>query len=194
MYFPSQVTLQISVANPGFLVLRLKDPGVQVTMDTLFTALNTQLAGVIGIGQAVAFRFQSIRLWGPIPTTNNELILQVSDLFANYTASSAAIAGTLGEFSNFADQVNRARIGYAFSSAQQQVSVVATTQLQTLLCRTSGAGPGSVMYVNLLWRPHRSGPPTLTTRVEVPSEESEGLTLEELRGDNCLVLPSHLEM
>lgn len=148
-------------SEPWFpLILRLKDVPIEITTETLYAAIITQLGRTFAVGIALSFRLQSLRLWGPIPTTNDELILQVSDLFTTLSLNgSITQSGTLMELSSFADQVNRAAVGFKYPFAQEQLSLIGGAGLRTLVARTVGAGTGSIMYVKLLWRPYRGTPP-----------------------------------
>jgi len=156
-------------SEPWFpLTVRVVDCPAVVDVSVIYTAFKTQLADIFATNAALAFRVQTLRLWGPIPATNAELILQVSDLIAVNAGSSTTI-GTLAEISSFADQVNRATAGYEFPWAQQQVSLPALSLVPTTVARTRGAGTGSVLYVKLLWRPFRSASPTFVDRPVAPT-------------------------
>jgi len=157
-------------SEPWFpLIVRVVDCPAVVDAGVIYTAINTQLAGVFAPGVPLSIRLQTLRLWGPIPVTNHELILQVSDLIA-VNLGTATTVGTLVEISSFADQVNRAKVGYEFPWAQQQVSLPALTLMPTIVARTRGAGTGSVLYVKLLWRPFRSDAPTFVDRPVAPTD------------------------
>jgi hypothetical protein len=85
----------------------------------------------------------------------------VFDIFTPATGS--VTHGILEQLTNYADAVNRSRVGYRFSTAQQQQSNIAISTTATPLCSTSGAGPSSVLYIKLLWRAQNV----------VPSRQSE---------------------
>jgi len=137
------------MSRPWFqLVLRIDNPGTSVTLGQIHGALGTQLG--FTPPAATAYRFLDLRLWGPLPVTANALIMIVFDIFT--PGVGGVVHGVLEQITNYADAVNRARIGYRFPTAQQQQSNVATSTTATPLCSISGAGPSAVLYIKLLWR------------------------------------------
>lgn len=143
-------------SRPWFpITLRIDSPGTTVLLSQIRLALLTQL----GFGAAttsLCFRFQSVRLWGPIPITPSPLIMIIYDLLYDPAASNAE--GVLEQITDYPDAVNRARVGYRFSDAQYQISRVASTATANLFSSQVGAGTGAVMYINCLWRLYTTTP------------------------------------
>jgi hypothetical protein len=86
--------------------------------------------------------------------------MRVYDVFDEVLTSGAADQMILEEITDYADQVNRARVGYVFSTAQQQKSILLANANDDKFIALGGAGTGSIMYVNLLWRPFPGSLPT----------------------------------
>lgn len=155
---PTEITSQ-----PWFpLVLRMNNPTGIVDAGTLYNAMVTQLSGISFVASLINVRIQNIRIWGPIPATNVPLVVRFFDLFDEVAGSTPAGNMVLEELTNYADQVNRAKIGFSYSTAQQQKSLLLTGGSNDRIVWISGGGVGSVMYVQLLWRPFPQGtPPSL---------------------------------
>jgi hypothetical protein len=143
------------------LIVRINNPTASVVYSQIYTSLISQL-GISNTTGAFLMRLRAIKVWGPIPATNTRLTVVFFDVFDNVSGSSIIGNLPLQELSNYADQVNRARVAYMYSSSQQQKSlIISATSVDTLI-EVAGAGAGSVMYVDLWWRPLRSGnPPAL---------------------------------
>lgn len=143
------------MSRPWFpVILRIDNPPQTLTLGQINGALNTQLALS---GPAFSFRFLDVRLWGPLPVTANALILLVHDVFQAASVVSTSFS-VLEQITNYGDAVNRARVGYRYSTAQQQLSIGASALSSFPLFVISGAGPTSVMYIKLLWRVNTSVP------------------------------------
>jgi len=133
------------------LVIAIRDVGTTLTLTQIATAISNQL-GLSG-GNLYNFRLISVRIWGPIPATNTPLTCIFKDVFDDIAAGQTLGAQTEMEvITNYADQVNRARCGFEYSSVQQAKSLVATSGLADEVVRITGAGTGSVAYLKLLWR------------------------------------------
>lgn len=153
-------------SQPWFsLVLRVLNPSTSITFGELYNAFTQQLTGLSFTGSVLNVRLFSIRVWGPIPTTNTPLRMTVRDVFEDVSGTSSSV-GNLEVIENFADQVNRARVGYEYSTAQQQKSLFVIAASTDQIVALSGAGAGSVAYVRLLWRPY-SGATGLTMSNEI---------------------------
>lgn len=141
------------------LIVRINNPTTSITYGSIFTSLTSQL-GIASTSLLFAIRLQRVQIWGPIPTTNTRLAVSFNDVFDNISGSSPAGAQVqLEEITNYADAVNRARVGYVYSSAQQQKSLLVAAGAPDSVCDISGAGNGSVAYVHILWRPFRNAAP-----------------------------------
>jgi len=161
-------------AIPWFqLVLRILNPTNEITYGQIYSNLLSQLGITIPSG-SINVRLQSMRLWGP---TNARLTMTVQDVFDQITGSvPVGTQLTLEEISDYADAVNRARVGYEYSSAQQQKSLFMTTASSDTICSIAGAGAGSVAYITLMWRPFRiTGPPPAIMEISSSDEEIEVL-------------------
>lgn len=140
------------------LILRINNPLLAITLGNVYSAFVAQLSGLSFSGSTLNIRLQSIRIWGPIPTTNTPLNVQFREIFDDILGSSpAGSVGILEDVTDYADQVNRARVGYSYSTAQQQKALFVVTGQADPLCTLSGAGAGSVAYISLLWRPFIAG-------------------------------------
>jgi len=136
-------------SRPWFpLIVRIPDVST-ITHGSLRTNLLTQL----GFGAAtntLCVRIKSIRVWGPIPVTPAPLNCIFYDTFVDVSVSPTD--SILEQITDFPDAVNRARVGYQYSDAQYNRSNVLLATSTLPFVSTSGAGPGSVAYVQLLWR------------------------------------------
>lgn len=151
------------VSQPWFpLILRMNNPTGIVDAGALYNAMVTQLAGISFVASLLNIRLQNVRVWGPIPVTNTPLVVRFYDLFDEVAGSTPVGNLIVEEITDYGDQVNRARVGYVYSSAQQQKSLLLTTGSNDKVLSLSGAGNGSVAYFHLLWRPFPQGlPPSL---------------------------------
>jgi len=142
------------------LTVRILNPTGSITYGQIYSNLISQLVLTFPSG-TVNVRLLQVMVWGPIPTTNARLTVTFKDVFDNVSGSTIVGAQmTLDEVSNYADQVNRARVGYKYSTIQQQKSLFMTTGAPDEVCEIAGAGNGAVAYIKLLWRPYRlPGPP-----------------------------------
>jgi len=152
------------VSQPWFnLTVRISNPSLIVDLGKVFDSLAVQLAGLnlATAGNCLA-RIFAVEVWGPIPTTNMPLNVRFYDIFDHITGSQPSGPLTIQEITDYADQVNRARVGYRYSTAQQQAVVLLATGSTDRLCYVTGGGNGSVMYIRLVWRPqYASAPPGL---------------------------------
>jgi len=143
------------------LTVRYPNPGTLVTTANISNAIQEQLGTALA-PTPLNIRLLSVRLWGPIPVTNNALVLRILDTFQGSGTGSGFENMIVEQITDFGDQVNRARCGYRWSTAQQQRAIFAGGSAIPVV-NTTGAGPGSVMYFNLLWRPWQSSaPPALS--------------------------------
>lgn len=161
-------------SQPWFsLIVRVINPVTSVTLGELYTAFIAQLPGLSFASATLNVRLHSVRVWGPIPATNTPLRLTVRDIFDDVVGTSVAGSQTnLEVIENFADQVNRARAGYVYSTAQQQKSLFCLSGATDQLVALSGMGNGSVAYFRLLWRPY-SPVPGLVNRVTASESDNE---------------------
>jgi len=99
----------------------------------------------------------------------------VRDVFdSNVGSIAAASQMILEEVSDYADAVNRARVGYVYSSAQQQKSLLASIGAPDEIVDLSGTGNGSIAYIKVLWRPFTTGPPpAVDANNDADDEESD---------------------
>lgn len=153
-------------SQPWFpLTVRMNNPNGIIDAGALYNAMVAQLAGLNFTLSLICIRLSRVRVWGPIPTTNTPLVMRVYDLFDEIAGSTPAGNLVLEEITDYADQVNRARVGYSFSTAQQQKSLLVTSGSNDRLVALGGAGAGSVAYWTLLWRPFPQGlPPAVKTQ------------------------------
>lgn len=160
-------------SKPWFpLTLRVQNPTGFVGKDQLYNSIASQLKGVSFVGSVLNIRVMSVRVWGPIPTTNTPLVLRVFDVFDEVLVTGASDQMILEEITDYADQVNRARVGYVFSSAQQQKSLIIGAGNDDKFIALGGAGANSIMYVSLLWRPYNVDVPALSRLLSVGSDSS----------------------
>lgn len=158
-------------SQPWFsLVLRILNPTTGITIGEIYNAFTSQLTGISFTASILNVRLFSIRVWGPIPTTNTPLRMTVRDIFDDVVVSTSTTGvGNLEIIENFADQVNRARVGYEYSAAQQQKSLFVIAAATDQVVALAGAGAGSVAYIRLLWRPYSPAPglSTLSTANDI---------------------------
>jgi hypothetical protein len=135
------------------LIVRINNPTTSVTLGGLYTEIVSQLTGLSFANGTLNVRLHSVRVWGPIPTTNTALRVTIRDVFDDVVGVTAATGTILEVIENYADQVNRAHCGYVFSTAQQQKSLYIINGSTDPIVTLSGMGNGSVVYIQLLWRP-----------------------------------------
>jgi len=178
------------MSRPWFpLTVRIDNVGVDVSFLNLRSSILTQL----GFGLAtnsLNVRFRSIRLWGPIPVGTSPLNMIVYDVF-NDSPSGSSTEGVLEQITDYPDAVNRAAVGYEFSTAQQQMSVTLVAGNGQAITSQTGAGPSSVMYINLLWRiftttPTTNGDDEYDSEIEVISQVSGRTVKQEKRIERAL--------
>jgi len=152
-------------SQPWFpLTLRMNDPNGIIDAGAVYQAIDRQLVGINFQSNLLCIRLSKVKVWGPIPTTNAPLVMRVYDLFDEVAGSQPAGNMILEEITDYADQVNRARVGYSFSTAQQQKSLLITLGSNDKFLALTGAGAGSIAYWTLLWRPFpQSLPPGAMT-------------------------------
>jgi hypothetical protein len=104
-------------------------------------------------------------MWGPIPVLPAALVMTIRDVFDEIVGTTGSgLINDLEVIENYADGVNRSRVGYEYSTAQQQRSVLITSGATDPVVLLSGAGNGSIAYFRILWRPYTPGPPTLSEK------------------------------
>jgi len=91
--------------------------------------------------------------------TGTPLVARFFDVFTDASGTSVVGPMILEEITNYGDQVNRARVGFNYSTAQQQKSFLISSGDDTAIVHVSGAGVCSVLYAKLLWRPFPTGLP-----------------------------------
>jgi len=178
---PYEITSQ-----PWFpLTVRVNNPTGILDFGGLYNAIVTQLSGLSIPGSVLSVRLMAVRVWGPIPTTNTPLVMRVYDLFDDIAGSTPVGNQIFDEITDYADQVNRARCGFVWSTAQQQKVLLATTGSNDKIVWLGGAGNGSVAYVTLLWRPApQNAPPALGRRWA----EEEASPFSEVRNNSLVCL------
>lgn len=141
------------------IVLRLENPGVAVSTLNVETVLATQLGLTFPSG-TVDIRLVSVRVWGPLTTPTGTsalkpLSMAVLDPIGSGGTATTGGTGTrtLEVITDYPDQVQRPAVGYKYSAASSQTSIRCNgTGSGVFLWNLQGAGPGSVMYLNILWR------------------------------------------
>lgn len=156
------------ITQPWFpLVVRVSNPANTFTFGDLYTAFLTQYRGAITFnGSQFTIRLLRIRVWGPIPATNTAVSVRFFDIFDDIVATEPVRPQILEEITNYADQVNRARVGYSYSSAQQQKALYVANGTQDKIFEAGGLGTGSVAYFDLLWRPVPAQLPAFDSTVD----------------------------
>jgi len=158
-------------SRPWFpLTVAILDIGQTLTYSQLAGALAVQTG--LSAGDFFAIRIRSIRIWGPIPITATPLRVVFYDIFSDPIPTGSA-PGVLEQITNFPDGVNRETVGYLYSGAQQNNSLVMGPGLTTPITAQTGAGTGSVMYVSLLFRIENTSGPTSNWWEEYGSSDSE---------------------
>lgn len=141
------------VSEPWFsLTVRFENPATEITYAGLYTALQSQLSGLSFVSSLAYVRLMHWRCWGPIPVTNTPIRVTFFDIF-DEVISGATGNAILRVAQDYGNQVSRACVSYAYSTAQQQKAVFVGTGLSTSVLRLTGFGAGSVLYLRLLWRP-----------------------------------------
>lgn len=141
------------------IVLRLENPGTAVTTLSVETVLATQLGLTFPSG-TVDVRLISVRVWGPLTTPTGTSALQPLSMAVLDPIGSGGTATTGGTgvrtmevITDFPNQVQRSSVGYKYSMSNSQTSLRCVgTGGGVTLWNLQGAGAGSVMYINILWR------------------------------------------
>jgi len=158
--------------QPWFpLTLRLLNPPANVTVNVLRTAFATQLQFAEAID--IDVRLFLARFWGALPNTTTNLepvTVRFQDPLsvpAVFTPTTPIINSTTAVIQDFPDRVNRARVGYRYTPAQNQAVIPLSSLNGTLLLfTTAGMGTNSVAYVDLVWRPKVTLAPTVLVTEE----------------------------
>lgn len=141
------------------ITLRLENPGTAVTTLNVEQVLSTQLGLTFPFG-TVDIRLNSVRVWGPLTSPMGSSALQPLSMAVLDPIGSGGTATTGGTgfrtmevITDFPDQVQRSAVGYKYSLSNSQTSLRCVgTGSGVTLWNLQGAGPGSVMYINILWR------------------------------------------
>lgn len=148
--------------QPWFpLTVRLLNPGVSITKAQLNAAVASQLQ------QPATFfcevRLQSASFWGALagPGEMVPLTVRFVDPLSIDSIASAASLDSAMVIQDYPDAVNRARVGFKYSKAQQNHTIGSTLGSSEIVWTTVGMGNNSVAYVHLLWRPQALTAPTV---------------------------------
>lgn len=152
--------------QPWFqITLRLLNPPAAITINVIRSALASQLQ------QAEVSDFDmrifECRFWGSLVDGNGALqplTVRVFDPIygAPVAGSLAPVSNTTAVLQDFPDRVNRARLGFRYTPAQQQVVIpCSSTNGTASMYSTAGMGTNSVAYLNVLWRPRSTLAPTI---------------------------------
>jgi len=98
----------------------------------------------------ICFRFRTVRAWGPIPVASAPVIANIYDIFTDPAATTTD--SILETITDYPDMVNRACIAYRYPLAQSERSVITSVATGTVYLGLSGMGPGSIVYIECLWR------------------------------------------
>jgi hypothetical protein len=157
----------------------------KLAVKTIETAARSQIFGAVSpptVTSVLSCRFKSVRVWGPSPTKDTPLRVTFCDVFDDNVVGGNQ-GGVLQRCVNYADAVNRARVGFRYSVAQQNYAVVTVFTNEQPVAYISAGNPADldsvVVYVDLLWRFSN-----FSDAVEFPGPESSSLEdLTELPGD-----------
>ena len=149
------------------LIVRIEGPPTSLTGAVLNAAFNNQTG--LATSSGIAFRLQSVRVWGAIIPMNSGNILQplvvvVLDPIGATAASNVGGTGprVLQQITDYPNQVSRACIGYRYPKAQREFSFSTNASNTTPLLNMTGVGPGSVLYYHVQWRADNIIVPSLT--------------------------------
>jgi hypothetical protein len=134
------------------LVVRVINPPVNLTTILLQAAMSQQL-GITFTLSNVDVRLQMVRVWGALATGTSALQLLSVAIFDTIQTTQGTVPRVLEQITDFPDQVTRACIGYRYPKAQRETSLRLTNINPITLLAIDGAGPNSVAYFNLQWRP-----------------------------------------
>jgi len=179
---PPQFTLR-----PWFsLTLRYFDFGNQITVANLNSVLTTQ-TGLVPAGGFQNIRMISARFWGALVAQNASTLLQpvtvgVHDLIQTVQGNSAALGSTgiMEVYNDYPDQVNRAKIGFTYSIAQQNVVIQGSSTNTQPLFQTSGFGTGSVALFHILFRNGNS-----TNPIQFSAESAASQVVINAESNSC---------
>jgi len=131
------------------LVLRIEDPGTNISLAAIRSALLTQLGfGASTISASICLN--SVRAWGPVPVPPNPVVMIVYDPFFDDALS--ANNSILEQITDYPDGVNRACVGYRYSTASFQRSIITSTATTKNMFAFSGMPTGSIVYLDILWQ------------------------------------------
>jgi hypothetical protein len=114
--------------------------------------MSQQLGITFNAGN-IDVRLQMVRVWGALATGTSALQLLSVAIFDPIQTTQATTQRILEQITDFPDQVTRACIGYKYPKAQREASLRITNTTGITLLAIDGAGPNSVAYFNLQWRP-----------------------------------------
>jgi hypothetical protein len=167
-------------SRPWFnLVVRIEDIAGALQLNQILAALHSQLAFPETLPLYV--RLRSIRVWGPLRGFNStDALSPLSVSFFDFISENNFGTTTLQnrvleQYTRYPDQTRRASVGYEYPIAHQNLSLWTTTGVNILLASLLGAGPGSVMYVYLMFRSGSTIPsPAAAIDPPVEDEPSKG--------------------
>lgn len=141
------------------LILRIQNPAANLTTGVIISNFITQ-TGLNTTTEGIDIRLNSIRVWGALKSLASDKLQPLRLAVYDPVGSSSSIPGGTGGtgrrvldvITDFPDAVNRAALGYTFSSTQRQVAIACPTGGTTPLFNLNGVGPDSVCYIDLLWR------------------------------------------
>jgi hypothetical protein len=160
--------------QPWFpLIVRLLNPGVSINVVSIQNAIATQLQEDPA-SFVVEFRLQSARFWGALatPGTMVPLTVRFFDPLSIQSIAATASSDTAMVIQDYPDVVNRARVGFKYSKAQQNHTIGSTIGSSSVVFTTTGMGTNSVAYISLLWRPRDTVAPTIQEE-ELDEEEQQ---------------------
>jgi hypothetical protein len=154
------------VSRPWFpLTVRIDSIGTSVGVDQLAANLRTQLGWDPGV--PVTLRLQHIKVYGPLVSFTSGPLAPLNVGYRDFIAEQSTIGGTvdvsprvLEQFTRYPDQTNRACVGYKYGITHSSLALSggAAAGSDTVLLNVTGAGPGSLVLVHLLFRSGQINP------------------------------------
>jgi hypothetical protein len=116
-----------------------------------------ELSPTANAGNAFNVRFKGVRAWGAISGQDSSSSLQPLNVIAysliEGEASNFTFNQVLEVYSDYPDQVNRAKIGFRYPEAHSSVPIlVGTANTAKFLTVTGANGPGSLILIDILFR------------------------------------------
>jgi len=139
------------------LTVRIEDLATTLGAALVVSSLRSQLGWPADV--PIDFRVETIKIYGPLVSFSAGPLQALNVAFQDFIAENSLASGTITassriieQYTRFPDQVNRACVGFHYGVAHSSITLSTTPGNDVTLCNLTGAGPGSLAMVRLLFR------------------------------------------